>query len=96
MSRIRDIFEGEWIVLSEGALNPGYIRPLFLYTIENIQHDETTWAVARLRQVQSPTSRSEFIATLGDALGREQRTEKRRVATKYFCNGAFNVMVPRM
>ncbi|KAL7916848.1 hypothetical protein GGI35DRAFT_50036 [Trichoderma velutinum] len=96
MSRIRYIVEGEWNALSKGALNPGYIRPLFLYAIENLQHDETEWAVARLRQVQSPISRSEFIATLGDALGREQRTEKRRVATKYFCNGAFNAMVPRM
>jgi hypothetical protein len=96
MSRIRNIVEGEWNGLSEGTLNPGYIRPLFLYAIENLQQHETDWAVARLRQVQSPTSRSEFIATLGEALGRQQRTEKRRVATKYFCNGAFNVMVPRM
>ncbi|PTB59939.1 hypothetical protein M431DRAFT_526227 [Trichoderma harzianum CBS 226.95] len=96
MSRIRDIIEGEWNALSKGALNPGYIRPLFLYCIENLEQDKTEWAVARLRQVQSPISRSEFIAALGEALGREQRTEKRRVATKYFCNGAFNAMVPRM
>lgn len=96
MSKIRDIVEGEWNALSKGALNPGYIRPLFLYSIENIEQDKTQWAVARLRQVQSPISRSEFIAALGEALGREQRTEKRRVATKYFCNGAFNAMVPRM
>ncbi|KAL7781075.1 hypothetical protein V8C43DRAFT_299039 [Trichoderma afarasin] len=96
MSRIRDIVEGEWNALSKGTLNPGYIRPLFLYSIENLEQDKTEWAVARLRQVQSPISRSEFIAALGEALGREQRTEKRRVATKYFCNGAFNAMVPRM
>lgn len=96
MSRIQDIIEGEWNALDKGTLNPGYIRPLFLYSIENLQQDKTEWAVARLRQVQSPISRSEFIAALGEALGREQRTEKRRVATKYFCNGAFNAMVPRM
>lgn len=96
MSKIRDIIEGGWNALSKGALNPGYIRPLFLYSIENLEQDKTEWAVARLRQVQSPISRSEFIASLGEALGREQRTEKRRVATKYFCNGAFNAMVPRM
>ncbi|KAL6809522.1 hypothetical protein V8C40DRAFT_259189 [Trichoderma camerunense] len=96
MSKIRAIVEGEWNALSKGALNPGYIRPLFLYSIENLEQDKTEWAVARLRQVQSPMSRSEFIAALGEALGREQRTEKRRVATKYFCNGAFNAMVPRM
>ncbi|PNP51236.1 hypothetical protein THARTR1_08140 [Trichoderma harzianum] len=96
MSRIRDIVEGEWNALSKGTLNPGYVRPLFLYSIENLQQEKTEWAVARLRQVQSPISRSEFIAALGEALGREQGTEKRRVATKYFCNGAFNAMVPRM
>ncbi|KKP06704.1 hypothetical protein THAR02_01193 [Trichoderma harzianum] len=96
MSKIRDIIEGDWNAISKGALSPGYIRPLFLYSIENLKQDKTEWAVARLRQVQSPMSRSEFIAALGEALGREQRTEKRRVATKYFCNGAFNAMVPRM
>lgn len=97
MRKIRETVDDEqWNVLNNGALNPGYIRPLFLYSIEHLRYDETQWAVARLKQVKCPISRSEFIATLGESLGRAQRTEKRRVATKYFCTGTFKVMVPRM
>ncbi|KIV79512.1 hypothetical protein PV11_07069 [Exophiala sideris] len=94
LRQIREIVDGDWNVSSEGALNPGYGRPLFLYAIENLQGDETQWAAARLRQVKSPLSRSDFVASLVEALGEAQRTEQRRVTTKYFCNRTFNVPVP--
>ncbi|KIX99546.1 uncharacterized protein Z520_05122 [Fonsecaea multimorphosa CBS 102226] len=94
LRQIRDVIDGDWNVSSEGALNPGYVRPLFLYAIENIQREETQWAVTRLRQVKSPLSRSDFVASLAEALGEAQRTEQRRVTTKYFCYRSFNVPVP--
>lgn len=94
--QIRDTVDGDWNVTIEGALNPGYVRPLFLFAIETLQEDETNWAVTRLKQVKSPTIRSGFVASLGESLGQAQRKEQRRVATKYFCNGAFNIPVPRM
>ncbi|KIW69254.1 hypothetical protein PV04_05139 [Phialophora macrospora] len=94
LRQIRDIVDGDWNVSHGGVLNPGYVRPLFIYAIEHIQREETQWAVSRLRQVKSPMSRSDFVADLAEALGEAERTEQRRVTTKYFCHRAFNVPVP--
>jgi Fungal Zn(2)-Cys(6) binuclear cluster domain len=96
MDEIRIIIKEKCEGPSSGGLSPGYIRPLFLYAIETLKEDETQWAVFRLKEVRSPTSRSEFIASLAESLGKAQRMEKRRVATKYFCINVFDVMVPCM
>ncbi|KAL6240710.1 hypothetical protein RBB50_012420 [Rhinocladiella similis] len=92
LRQIRDVIEGDWNVRNkDGALNPGYVRPLFLFAIENTQPEETRWAVARLREIKSSLSRSDFVASLAEALSEAQRTEQRRVTTKYFCCRFFNV-----
>lgn len=93
LRQIREVIEGDWNVRNKnGALNPGYVRPLFLFAIENTQPEETGWAVARLRETtSSPLSRSDFVASLAEALSEAQRTEQRRVTTKYFCCRFFNV-----
>jgi hypothetical protein len=54
MNQIRDIIEGDWNASSGGALNPGYLRPLFVYAIESLSKEETLWAVNQLRQIRSP------------------------------------------
>lgn len=96
MRQIRATVEPECNSPTNAPLSPGFIRPLFFYAIETLREDETQWAVDCIKQVQSPTSRSEFIASLAQSLAKAQRTEQRRVATKYFCMSVFTVMVPRM
>jgi hypothetical protein len=96
MSKIRDLIEGDWNASSGGALNPGYLRPLFVYAIESLSKEETLWAVNRLRQIRSPLSRSDFMASLAESLGEAQRDKGRRVTTKYFCYQTFGVPPPFM
>ncbi|KAJ6049648.1 uncharacterized protein N7446_007025 [Penicillium canescens] len=54
MSKMRDLIEGDWNTSNGGALNPGYLRPLFVYAIEGLSKEETLWAVNRLRQIKNP------------------------------------------
>jgi hypothetical protein len=96
MSKMRDLIEGDWNASSGGALNPGYLRPLFVYAIESLSKEETLWAVNRLRQIRSPLSRSDFVASLAESLGEAQREKGRRVTTKYFCYQTFGVPPPFM
>lgn len=93
LRQIRNVVDGEWNATLDG-LNPGYMRPLFLYAIERVEPHETQWAVTRMTQVKTPMSRSQFVSSLAEALGEAQRTEQRRVTTKYFCYQAFKVPVP--
>ncbi|KAJ5397087.1 hypothetical protein N7509_005200 [Penicillium cosmopolitanum] len=60
MSKMRDIVEGDWNASSGDALNPGYLRPLFVYAIESLSKEETLWAqtgqthrISRASSIQS-------------------------------------------
>ncbi|UPK94393.1 hypothetical protein LCI18_005328 [Fusarium solani-melongenae] len=93
MQRIRDIVDGDWN--SNGrALNAGYLRPLFLYAIESFQKEQTQWAANRLRQIENPISRSDFIASFIESHGEVQRMQGRRVTMKAFCYQRFGVPLP--
>ncbi|KAB5578665.1 hypothetical protein GE09DRAFT_1261826 [Coniochaeta sp. 2T2.1] len=94
--RIREIIDGDWNAIDRdtGRLNPGYLRPLFLYAIECMQRDEIQWAVARLRQIQSPLARSDFFASFAEVLGDMQLRKERRCTTKYSCIWYFGVPPP--
>jgi hypothetical protein len=96
MKQIWDIVEGDWDASKEAVLNPGYLRPLFLYAIESLQKDETQWAVDCIRKIKNPMSRSDFIASLADALGEAQKIQGRRVTTKAFSYQTFGVPPPCM
>lgn len=94
MCQIRDIIEGDWNASSGAKLNPGYLRPLFLYAIESICKDDSQWAVERLKDIKSPSCRSDFFAFYAESLAEAQRRKKRRVTTKYFCHQLFGVSPP--
>jgi hypothetical protein len=96
MKQIREIVEGDWNVSNGDALNPGYLRPLFLYGIESFERDETQWALNRLRQIKNPISRSSFFASFLESHGEAQRDQRRRVTMKYFCYQTFGVPLPFM
>ncbi|KAJ3536003.1 hypothetical protein NM208_g6901 [Fusarium decemcellulare] len=94
MGRIRDIVDGDWNASNGNALNPGYLRPLFLYAIENFEKEETQWAANHLRRIENPISRSDFIASFIESHGETQRSQGRRVTMKAFCYQRFGVPLP--
>lgn len=94
MSQIRDIITGDWNAFDKHRLNPGYARPLFLYAIESMQQEESQWAVDHLRQIKNTISSGQFLAALAEALGKEQRSQQRRVTVKYFCLKHFDAPLP--
>jgi hypothetical protein len=96
MTQIRSIVECDQDLASGWKLNPGYVRPLFMYAIECLQKSETEWAVDRLRKIHNPISRSDFVASLAGSLGDSQRNKGRRVTTKAFCYQTFGVTPPFM
>jgi uncharacterized protein (DUF2236 family) len=77
-----------------GKLNPGFLRPLFLYAIESIHKGDTQWAVDRMIQINNHICRSEFFARFAESLTEAQRSVRRRVTTKYFCFKTFGVAPP--
>ncbi|CAG9995961.1 unnamed protein product, partial [Clonostachys byssicola] len=96
MAQIRGYVDGDWAGSSGGALNPGYLRALFLYGVECFEKDESRWAVERLRQIGNPLSRGNFFASFIELHGEAQRAQRRRVTMKYFCRQNFGVPLPFM
>lgn len=96
MRRIRDIIEGDWNASSGGRLNPGYLRPLFMYAIESVGKDDTAWAVERLQEIKNPICRSDFFAAFAKKLTEAQASKARRVTTRYFCFHDFGGPPPFM
>ncbi|KAH8809431.1 hypothetical protein F5884DRAFT_795668 [Xylogone sp. PMI_703] len=94
--QIRNIIDGDWNISADGTINPGYVRPLFVYALESFHKDETQWAAEHLRQIKSPISRSTFLASFIEAHGEAQRAQGRRVTMKYFCYMTFGVPLPYM
>ncbi|VUC24694.1 unnamed protein product [Clonostachys rosea] len=96
MAQIRGYVDGDWVSSSGGALNPGYLRALFLYGVECFEKDESRWAAERLRQIGNPLSRGNFFASFIELHGEAQRAQRRRVTMKYFCRQNFGVPLPFM
>ncbi|KAH8819019.1 hypothetical protein F5884DRAFT_759217 [Xylogone sp. PMI_703] len=96
MRRIREIVDGDYNVYEGGKLNPGYLRPLFQYSIECMDREENQWAVERLQRIRNPICRSDFFAAFGKALSDAQLRKERRVTSKYFCIWYFGVPPPFM
>ncbi|KXT11950.1 hypothetical protein AC579_1001 [Pseudocercospora musae] len=97
MQEIRNIIDGDWNCNDyENKLNPGYLRPLFLYAIECMDRDQTRWAVARMKAVQDHICRSDFFAEFGHSLSNAQLQKERRVTSKYFCIWFFGTPPPFM
>ncbi|KAL2204132.1 hypothetical protein CC79DRAFT_1312399 [Sarocladium strictum] len=78
----------------EQKLNPGYLRPLFLYAIENTDRDQSTWAVQRIAQIQGPIYRGQFFSRFAEALAEAQVQNDRRVTSRYFCIWYFGTTPP--
>ncbi|EME82915.1 uncharacterized protein MYCFIDRAFT_203450 [Pseudocercospora fijiensis CIRAD86] len=96
MQEIRSIVDGDWNCYHEGKLNPGYLRPLFLYAIECMDRDDNRWAVERMECVKDCICRSDFFADFGQRLSDAQLRKERRVTSKYFCIWYFGVPPPFM
>ncbi|TPX16631.1 uncharacterized protein E0L32_003572 [Thyridium curvatum] len=94
MRQVRGIVDGSWNAFEGRGLNPGYLRPLFLYAIECMDWQENDWATERLREIRDPICRSEFFASFGRALSDAQLFKDRRVTSKYFCIRHFGVPPP--
>jgi hypothetical protein len=94
MHRIREVIEGDWNAYDGGKLNSGYLRPLFLCSIECMDRDENQWAVEKLEQIKNPICRSDFFAAFGKALSDAQLERDRRVTSKYYCIRHFGVPPP--
>jgi hypothetical protein len=102
--QIRMIIEGDdgededdWNAYDHnGRLNPGYLRPLFLYAIECMDRGENEWAVDKISQIRNQICRSQFFAMFGKALSDAQLRKERRVTSKYFCIWYFGVAPPFM
>lgn len=92
---IRAIIESDWEArTSDGRLNPGYLRPLFLCAIESLRIQDTEWAVDHLRQIKDPICRSDFFTSFAENLVVAQTAKRRRVTTKFFCQQKFGISPP--
>lgn len=95
MHQIREIVDGDWNALDEkSVVKTGYLRPLFLYAIECMDHDESEWAVDQLERIRNPICRSDFFAAFGRELAGAQLRKERRVTSKFFCIWYFGVPPP--
>jgi hypothetical protein len=94
MQHIRDIVDGDWNAYDGFQLNVAYLRPLFLYAIECMDHEGSHWAVERLGHIKDAASRSDFFAAFASELSDAQLRKDRRVTSKYFCIWQFGVPPP--
>ncbi|KAI5461003.1 hypothetical protein BGZ63DRAFT_405438 [Mariannaea sp. PMI_226] len=78
------------------GIDPGYLRPLFLYAIENTDDEQTRWAVEKIAQIQNSIYRGEFFSEFAKALSESQARNDRRVTSRYFCIWYFGVTPPYM
>ncbi|KAM0324763.1 hypothetical protein ACHAQA_007726 [Verticillium albo-atrum] len=75
--QIRSIVDGDWNVHEEdGSLNPGLVRPLFVYALESFDKSELSWVADRMREIKHPMSRSNFLASFIEVHGEAQRVQK--------------------
>ncbi|KAL7935674.1 hypothetical protein V8C35DRAFT_259588 [Trichoderma chlorosporum] len=99
LSKIREVVESD---LNddcndiEREIDPGYLRPLFLYAIENTDKEQTQWAVEKIAQIQNPIYRGKFFSEFAKALSEAQTHHDRRVTSRYFCIWYFGVSPPYM
>ncbi|KAL7788952.1 hypothetical protein V8C37DRAFT_387356 [Trichoderma ceciliae] len=94
MRQVREIVDGDWNAWDGDILRTGYLRPLFLYAIECMDHEENRWAVRRLEKIKDPICRSDFFAAFGRELLEAQLRKERRVTSKFFCIWYFGVPPP--
>ncbi|XMA18835.1 hypothetical protein WAI453_011626 [Rhynchosporium graminicola] len=94
LRQIRETIDSDSTFHHGEKLNPGYLRPLFLNTIECMDRNETKWAVEKMKQIRRPIARSDFFASFGRALSDAQMMKDRRVTSKYFCIWYFGAAPP--
>ncbi|KAF5621327.1 transcriptional regulatory moc3 [Fusarium tjaetaba] len=97
LDRIREIVERDCGSDDEGrsrAINPGYLRTLFLCAIENTDKEQTDWAIENLAKIQNRVYRSEFFSAFAKALSEAQTRNDRRVTSRYFCIWYFGITPP--
>ncbi|KAL1904801.1 hypothetical protein Sste5344_009497 [Sporothrix stenoceras] len=78
------------------TVNPGFLRPLFLYAIESTEPHQTQWAVDRIAQIEPRIYRGQFFSTFAKELAGAQIEKERRVTSRYFCIWYFGVSPPYM
>lgn len=96
MDEIRRIVDGDYNSFDGGSLCSGYLWPIFVYALESMDTEEIRWAVTRLRQVQNPLCRSDFVARLADDITNEQIREGKRIDVRYFCFEKYGSPPPYM
>lgn len=94
MHQIRCLVEGERNSFPKQTLNPGFLRPLFMYAIEATRPEDTRWAVARMREIRDPISHSDFFASYAEKLTEQQSMKGRRCTTRWFCYQEYGVAPP--
>lgn len=96
---IREIVDDECTrgdTVQINGINPGYLRPLFLYAIECMDREQNQWAVDRIAQIRDPIYRSRFFSAFAKELFDAQMRKERRVTSRYFCIWYFGVPPPHM
>lgn len=96
LSHIRHLVDNSSSRQGGGHLDPSYLRPLFMYTIESITPEDAAWAVSRMREIRDPVCRSDFFANYAEGLARAQRDKGRRVTVRWFCYQEYGVRPPYM
>ncbi|RFU24720.1 hypothetical protein B7463_g11616, partial [Scytalidium lignicola] len=94
MRQIRGLVEEEWNASYKGKLNPGYLRPLFIYAIESLDPEGAQWAVDRMKEIKDPICRSDFFASYAQDLVQAQMIKQRRVTARWFCYQTYSVRPP--
>ncbi|KAF5985087.1 transcriptional regulatory moc3 [Fusarium coicis] len=97
LDKIREIVESHCSSDDEGrarAINPGYLRSLFLCAIESTDKEQTDWAIENLAKIQNRVYRAEFFSAFAKALSEAQTRNGRRVTSRYFCIWYFGITPP--
>ncbi|KAF5687803.1 transcriptional regulatory moc3 [Fusarium denticulatum] len=97
LDRIKEIVESDARTDDErksSGVNPGYLRPLFLCTIESTDKEQANWATEKLAQIRNRVYRGEFFSAFAKALSEAQTRNERRVTSRYFCIWYFGTTPP--
>jgi hypothetical protein len=86
---IREIVDSQSADCEATGVNPGFLRPLFLFAIECMDRDQSQWAADRIAHIRDPIYRGKFFSAFAIGLSDAQIRKERRVTSKYFSIWSF-------
>ncbi|OAP57190.1 hypothetical protein AYL99_07928 [Fonsecaea erecta] len=92
LRQVRRIVD-ENVTRNNGAVNPGFMWPIFFYALE-ADPEGGNWAVQMLERVKKPIYQSDFMSRFLAAVVELQCQRSERVDCRYLCTQRFGIAPP--